>query len=57
MMKNCHLCSKCIKLLKHWNIKYRSTYDYPEQARLYPYITIELEYEEVVDWIAREILK
>jgi hypothetical protein len=53
-MKDCPLCDKCIKLLVVWKISYIEIYDEPEQDRLYPYITIELEYEELVDWIARE---
>lgn len=52
-MTDCSLCAKCIKLLKHWGIVYREVYDNPIQDRPYPYITIELEYEELVDWIAR----
>ena len=56
-MHGCKICYKCIRLLKHWNIRYRSVYDKVVKDRPYPYITIELEYEELVDWIAREILK
>ena len=56
-MYDCSLCGKCIKLLLHWNIPYLSTTDKIIKDRPYPYITIELEYEELVDWIAREIIK
>jgi len=56
-MHGCKLCHRCLQLLKHWDIRYRSVYDKPEKDRSYPYVTVELEYEEVVDWIAREKLK
>lgn len=56
-MYDCKLCRKCIRLLEHWNIHYKAVYDKPEQVRPYPYVTIELEYEELVDWIAREKLQ
>jgi len=56
-MRDCQLCNKCIDLLIHWDIAFTSVYDYPVQDRPYPYITIEYEYEEIIDMIAREILK
>jgi len=56
-MHGCKICHKCIRLLKYWGIRYRSVYDKPIKRRPYPYITIELEYEELVDWIAMEKIK
>lgn len=56
-MHGCKICHKCIQLLKHWNIRYRSVYDKPRRNRPYPYITIEYEYEELVDLIAMEKIK
>ena len=56
-MHGCQLCKKCEKLLRHWGIPFRPVYDEPKQDRLYPYVTIELEYEETVNWIAMEKLK
>ena len=55
-MKNCELCNKCKKLLKHWGIPHRTTYDNPTQNRPYPYLTIELEYEECIEWITEDRL-
>ena len=52
-MHGCLLCNKCICLLKHWNIAYREVYDNPIHDRLYPYITIDYEYKELVDLIAK----
>ena len=52
-MHGCNLCTKCIKLLKHWGIKYRAVYDLALQDRPYPYITFEYEYTEIVDMIAK----
>ena len=56
-MIGCGLCYRCMELLTHWNIKYATKWDKPEQNRPYPYITIELEYEELVDLIAKGVLK
>ena len=56
-MAACMICEKCEQLLSHWNIPFTSVYDKPEKDRRYPYITIELEYEELRDWISREVIK
>jgi len=56
-MENCKLCRKCAKLLKHWGIPFRERMDYFVEDRPYPFITIELEYEECVKWIAEGRLK
>ena len=56
-IKNCSLCSKAMKLLRHWNIRYIYILDIPADDRPYPYITIELEYEELVNMIAKGVLK
>lgn len=56
-MAGCLLCEKCEQLLSEWNIPFTSVYDKPKKDRPYPYITIELEYEEVMDWISREKLQ
>ena len=53
-MRGCPLCDKCLRLLAVWKISFKEVCDEPKQDRHYPYITIELEYEELVDWIARE---
>ena len=52
-MRGCSLCLRAVRLLKAWEIKYKPVYDDPILDREYPYITIELEYEELVDWIAK----
>lgn len=52
-MPRCKLCSACIVILKQWGIGYREIYDKPIQDRPYPYITIELEYEELKEWVTR----
>ena len=56
-MRSCKLCIEAAKLLHRWNIPFRSRHDCPRQDRPYPYITIELEYEELMDWISREKLQ
>ena len=56
-MKDCELCSKCVKLLRHWKIPYKEKMDVYEPDRKYPYITIELEYEELVEWIGKGKIK
>ena len=56
-MHNCKLCNKCIRLLQHWNIAYWTVYDKSVQDRPYPYITVEYEYEELVDMIAKGVIK
>lgn len=56
-MHFCRLCKQCIALLKHWSIAHQEVYDEPIHDRPYPYITIELEYEELVDWIAKGVMK
>lgn len=50
-IENCPLCDKCIKLLKHWHIKYRVVYDIAQQDRPHPYITIEYGYKELIQMI------
>lgn len=56
-MEECPLCDKCIKLLKHWKIQHKSAWDWFEPKRPYPYITIELEYEELVEWISKGVFE
>ena len=56
-MKDCPLCKKCVKLFEHWKIPFKSRTDWFEPTREYPYVTIELEYKEVVKWIAEGKLR
>ena len=56
-MFKCKLCTKAATLLHRFDIKFTPIYDEPQKKRPYPYITIELEYEEFIDWIVREKLQ
>lgn len=56
IMFGCRLCAKAALLLHRWKIPFQSVYDGHVKDRPYPYITIELEYEELKDWILREKL-
>ena len=58
-MKGCKLCDKAIKLFKHWNIKFESVYDEEEveEDTEYPYAVITVDYKELVNMIAKGVLK
>ncbi len=56
-MFKCKLCTEIATLLHRWDIPFTPVYDKPEQDRPYPYLTIELEYEEIMDWVSREKLQ
>jgi len=56
-MRKCKKCTKVMVLLHRFNISFQSLYDNPEQDRPYPYLTIELEHEEILHWISTEKLQ
>jgi len=53
-MHGCNLCKRCVRLLRNWNIDFFEIYDEPvADDREYPYITIDYEYGEIVEMIAK----
>lgn len=50
-MKGCPLCKKCKNLLTQWGIPFTAVYDKSQKDRQYPYITIDCEYEELVELV------
>ena len=54
-MHGCKLCTRCEKHLNEWGIPFRPVYDEPKQDRRYPYIEIEIEYTELIEWMKRGV--